>query len=219
MKIFVNRPFFAELIGTYALSSIVLITLTPDTPFPVATPIAAAITLGLFVYLIGNTSGCHINPAISFAMFVSKQISATKLFEYIVAQFIGGYLAYLMISLYVPAGQETWLIPSHANEFTGVGEMLGAAFFAFGVFSTLYIKLEKSLIGVIVGASLLIGITISHNASFGVLNPAVAFATKAWNWDYLVMPFVGTTIGALISMALLKYNPTLESKNISARRS
>ena len=111
-------------------------------------PIAAAITLGLYVYLIGNTSGCHINPAISLAMFISKQIRSKQLLEYIIAQVIGAYLAYSMINLYVPMGEENWLIPAHASLFSGTGELLGAAFFAFGVCSTLYIKVNKNLIAV-----------------------------------------------------------------------
>jgi len=61
------QKFFAELIGTFFLASMVLITLIPSAPFPLATAIAAALTLGLCVYFVGGISGCHINPAVALA--------------------------------------------------------------------------------------------------------------------------------------------------------
>ncbi len=95
------QKLFAELVGTFMLSAIVLITLTPTTPFPLATPIAAALTLALCVYLLGNVSGCHINPAISFAMFINRQINFKHLLGYVIFQIIGALLAYLLILIYV----------------------------------------------------------------------------------------------------------------------
>lgn len=195
----------AELIGTFILATAVLTTLTPDHPFPVATPIAAGLTLGLCVYLLGGISGCHINPAISFAMLVSKKLTLKEFIGYIVAQFTGGILALLLVTAYIPIGEEGWLFAHQPTIFIGIGEGLGAAFFSFGVMVTTYNKgMSKELYGVVVGSSLLLGILISHNASYGILNPAVALATKAWSWDYLLMPFVGGAIGALVSFLLFK---------------
>ncbi len=186
---------------------IILITLTPTTPFPIQTPIGAAMTLGLLVYLFG----CHINPAITVAMFITRQISFIKGCAYVIAQFIGATLALGLIILYVPSAQEQWLIASHAPASSSIGEIIGAAFFAFGVFAAVYNKLDKNILGIVIGGFLLVGITISHNASYGVLNPAVAFATKAWSISYLVMPFLGAIIGALIALAL--FNGYWQSKS------
>jgi len=197
------QKFFAELIGTFFLASMVLITLIPSAPFPLATAIAAALTLGLCVYFVGGISGCHINPAITFAMLVVNNISIYKAVIYMIAQFAGALLALLFISLYV-GDQEQWLIISSSAMTSGVGEAFGAMFFAFGVVSTVYSNADKCASGIIVGGALLIGIAMSHNASMGVLNPAVALATKAWGWDYLLMPFVGTAIGGLICKALYR---------------
>ncbi len=41
-------------------------------------------------YSIGNISGCHINPAVSLGLFLSKKLSATDFIGYLVAQFVGG---------------------------------------------------------------------------------------------------------------------------------
>lgn len=40
-------------------------------------------------YCIGNISGCHVNPAVSFAMFLSGKLSGRDLCGYVVAQQIG----------------------------------------------------------------------------------------------------------------------------------
>jgi aquaporin Z len=195
----------AELIGTFILAAAVLTSLTPSNPFPIATPIAAGLALGLCVYLLGGISGCHINPAISFSMLISKKISFRDFLGYVIVQVCGGVLALLMVTMYVPLGQEGWLVSHKASVFSGIGEALGTAFFSFGVMSTTYNKdISKATSGIVVGGSLLLGLIVSHNASYGILNPAVALATKAWSWDYLFMPFVGGAVGALISYLLFR---------------
>jgi glycerol uptake facilitator-like aquaporin len=200
-----GRKFFAEMIGTFFLASMVLITLIPSAPFPVQTAIAAGLTLGLCVYFVGPISGCHINPAITFAMLLVKQVSLMTAGVYWVAQFLGGLLALLLISNYVDPGQVQWLRASGFNMSYALGEIVGAMFFGFGVVSTVYSGADKCASGIIVGGSLLIGIAMAHSSSMGVLNPAVAVATKAWGLDYLLMPFVGTAIGGLVCKALYTF--------------
>ena len=40
-------------------------------------------------YCIGNISGCHVNPAVSFAMFVAGKMSGRDFIMYVVAQLLG----------------------------------------------------------------------------------------------------------------------------------
>ena len=40
-------------------------------------------------YCIGNISGCHVNPAVSFAMYLSGRMSGKECVGYVVAQLIG----------------------------------------------------------------------------------------------------------------------------------
>ena len=57
--------------------------------------IAAAFGLALMImcYAIGNISGCHINPAVSVAMFINKRISFHQFISYIIAQILGAILS------------------------------------------------------------------------------------------------------------------------------
>jgi aquaporin Z len=77
---------FAELLGTFFFISVILLE---------GTALAIGITLIAVIFLIGRVSGAHVNPAISFVMWMKKDISSSKLLAYIVAQLIGGYLALL----------------------------------------------------------------------------------------------------------------------------
>ena len=57
-------------------------------------PLIIGGALAVVVFLIGNISGSHVNPAISFAMLLNRDISMNKFIGYVVAQLLGGASAY-----------------------------------------------------------------------------------------------------------------------------
>lgn len=48
------------------------------------------LVLTALCYSIGNVSGCHVNPAVSIAMFAAGKMRLLEFVGYIVAQFLGG---------------------------------------------------------------------------------------------------------------------------------
>ena len=50
---------------------------------------AFGLTVMVMCYAIGPITGCHINPAITIAMWVNKKISAEDAVGYICAQLVG----------------------------------------------------------------------------------------------------------------------------------
>jgi glycerol uptake facilitator-like aquaporin len=50
-------------------------------------------TLAVIILLIGATSGGHVNPAVSLAMYVKGALSLNELVIYVVSQALGGVAA------------------------------------------------------------------------------------------------------------------------------
>ena len=193
------NKYIAELIGTFALTLAVSLSLVANPSF---TPFIAALTLGLFVYFLGGVSGAHFNPAITLAAWSIKKISLKESLAYISAQFAGAGVGYILgkfIWDLMAPGPFDKISPLQQNVATtlpiGFGELLGAAFFAFGVASVIFGKTPKDASGAVIGGSLLLGILISSTLSNGILNPAVAFGIGSFNLAYLLGPIVGAIIG------------------------
>lgn len=56
------------------------------------TALAFGLVMTVCVYLFGDISGCHINPAVTFAMYLEGKISKNKAICYTVCQCVGGFL-------------------------------------------------------------------------------------------------------------------------------
>ncbi|MGM9970629.1 MAG: MIP/aquaporin family protein [Anaeroplasma sp.] len=58
-------------------------------------PVAISLSFGLVIvavaFSVGSISGCHINPAVSLAMFIRKKLSMKEFFYYVLAQVAGGF--------------------------------------------------------------------------------------------------------------------------------
>jgi glycerol uptake facilitator-like aquaporin len=190
------KKYIAETIGTFALSLVVALSLAGA--FPVATPVLAALVLGLFVYSIGHISGTHINPVVTIGAWSIKKISSTDALYYIIAQFIGAGLALGLVSMSVGLHAPT-VVNSFAVLFA---EFLGTLFFTFGIASVVYGKTPNALSGIVVGGSLLLGVAIAALlGSNGVLNPAVALGIGSFGGMYILGPILGSIAG----MNLYKY--------------
>ena len=55
----------------------------------VATALAFGLSIVAVAYVIGNVSGAHVNPAVSFAMWIDKRISGREFLLYMASQIIG----------------------------------------------------------------------------------------------------------------------------------
>lgn len=189
-----KNKYIAEFLGTFTLSFIVLAAVAATTPLPVAIPVIAGLTLGLFVYTIGSISGSHINPAVTIGLWSIKKIETKDAGVYIIAQIFGAAVAIAVAQLLSIA-----LPPAAAMSFelpVFVAECLGAFFFAFGIAAVVYGKVAADMSGVVVGGSLLLGVLIaSLGGAAGILNPAVAFALNSVSVVYFLAPVAGAVLG------------------------
>lgn len=183
------KKYIAEGFGTFCLALAVGVSLA--SLFPVSTPVIAALTLGLLVYTIGTISGTHINPAVTIGLWSLKKISTRDAGWYIIAQFIGAALALFFVRTLV----HPTLLPI-ANTFNVfLAELVGTFFFTFGIAAVVYEKVPAALSGIVVGGSLLLGISLAAPLSNGILNPAVAWGIGSFSVMYVLGPIVGSLLG------------------------
>ena len=189
-----KNKYIAEFVGTFALSFVVLAAVSQVLPLPVAIPVIAGLTLGLFVYSIGSVSGAHINPAVTIGLWSIKKISNRDAVGYIIAQIFAAAVAIVLGRTLGMATPEATTSVFMAPMF--FAEALGAFFFAFGIAAVVYGKVGESVSGFVVGGSLTLGVMIaSFSGSAGILNPAVAFALNAISIVYIVGPVLGAVVG------------------------
>ena len=88
-----------ELLGTFWLvlggcGSAVLAAAFPDVGIGLlGVALAFGLTVVTMAFAIGHISGCHLNPAVSFGLWVGGRFPAKELPAYIIAQTLGGVIA------------------------------------------------------------------------------------------------------------------------------
>lgn len=55
--------------------------------------VAFGLTLMVLAYILGNISGCHLNPAVTLSLVLAKRFPYKESVPYIICQFIGAILA------------------------------------------------------------------------------------------------------------------------------
>ena len=87
------NKFFAELFGTFVLVFGGCGTALFGHVGFLGVAIAFGLTVVAMAYGIGHISGAHLNPAVSFGVFVNGRMSFKEMLCYWLAQFIGGIIA------------------------------------------------------------------------------------------------------------------------------
>ena len=206
--------FFAELVGTFALVF-------------VGTGVAAqgktdllgvALTFGLIIasmiYLFGEISGTHINPAVTFALALNGNLKWMDAIFYWVAQLIGGVLATASLFL-IFGGAQNGL---GATVLVGnVGWLRGWVVETIGTFflmTTVFFAAVKGYAGK--RAGFVIGLTVTTLILFAApltgagfnpartLGPAIFTGTLGVFWIYLLGPLAGAALAALFYRLMTK---------------
>src|SRR3982751_637149 len=118
-----NR-YLAELVGTFVLvvGGCGAAVLAGDKIGFLGVSLAFGLSLLAMVYAIGPISGCHINPAVTVGIIITKKMDAKYAAGYIVAQIVGAILAAALLLLIVkgaPGGYDPSVAGFAAN---GYGE-------------------------------------------------------------------------------------------------
>lgn len=193
-----------------------------------STVVGTAMAFGLSViamaYTIGGISGCHINPAITLGVFLSKRMSAKDALMYIVFQVIGGLLgAAILYALVTSAGTDFALAGAGlgSNDLQS-GVSVAGGLIAEIVFTCVFVLVVLGatasdnestgrFAGLAIGLSLILVHLVCIRYTGTSVNPARSFgpalfaqlaggpATALSNlWIFIVGPFAGAVLASCI---------------------
>ena len=213
------RKLTAEFIGTFAL--VFLAVGAAITGIKSAGPLSVALAFGLVltfaVYAFGPVSGCHVNPAVTMGMVVSRRMSITDAVPYWVVQLVGASAAAALLKLMTTScdvTDETGALGTNGYG-AGHGINLAGAFVVETVLTLLFVLVillvtdkagNAALAGVAIGTTLavvhLVGIPLTGTS----VNPARSFGPALFEggtalsqlWLFILAPLVGGALAALV---------------------
>ena len=179
----------------------------------------------ILVYCTAGISGGHINPAVTFGLFLARKVSLVRALMYMIAQCLGaicgvGLVKAFQSSLYNRYGGGANELADGYNKGVGLGaEIIGTFVLVYTVFSATDPKRNARDSHVPVLAPLPIGFAVFmvHLATIPItgtgINPARSFGAaviynndKAWDdhWMFWVGPFIGAAIAAFYHQYILR---------------
>ena len=181
--------------------------------------LAFGLSLMTMAYLIGRISGCHINPAVTIGMVITKKLEPAKAAPYIIAQVVGGIVGAGLLAL----------ILSGTDGYLDLAQNAGFASNGYGVHSPAgFDLLSVAIIEIVVTAVFVLivlgttdesgvpkgfgpiaagfGLALVHMVSIPVsntsVNPARSIATAVFQgdwalgqvWAFIVFPLIGAAV-------------------------
>ena len=189
----------------------------------VATSLAFGLAIIAEAYVIGGISGCHVNPAVSLAMLMTKKMETKDFIYYVVAQVLGALagtaILYLILSntnIGVTALGANGYGSASATHITLLGALVTECVltfvFVYTILGVTSDESKSSIAGIVIGLTLtfvhLIGINLTGTSVNPArsLAPAIFLGEKALAqvWVFVVAPLVGAAIAALVFQKLNK---------------
>ena len=213
------NKYVSEYLGTFALvfagtGAIIINDLTGG----VITHLGVALVFGLIVmtmiYALGEISGAHFNPAVSFGFWLAKRLPFKELLLFGASQILGALTASLLLKTIFPQHKNLGATLPNIVSPTGdfVLETILTFFLMLVIINVSEGAKEKGLMaGVAIGGMVALEAIFAGPITGASMNPARSFAPAivsghfAFLWIYLTAPFLGAAT-AIASCFLLRTN-------------
>ena len=187
---------------------------------------AFGLVIAALVYSLGKVSGCHINPAVTFALAATKRFPWREVPVYWAAQVIGAVLGALGIwAVFASSAIDLGMGQTSFNEDTATyaqaifAEGIGTFILMFAILGITDSKSPGDLAGLVIGGVVIAIIMVIGPLTGASLNPARAFGPElvsafgdgATTWAQLIPVYVlPGLVGA--TLAALTYNLIAEPR-------
>jgi glycerol uptake facilitator-like aquaporin len=184
----------AEFLGTGVLTLLVLSVQRSTIGVPFFVAMAGGLTVALMMFALGSTSGAHMNPAITIAMWTARKIATLHAVVYVAVQLLGAWAAYYLYTYFVNSKLSP--IGGHFTARVLAAEAAGAVIFGFAWAAAVYQRYSTPTKAAVVGVAYMLAIIAASSASIGLVNPALALGVRAWvPGTYILGPVLGAVIG------------------------
>lgn len=212
------KKYIAEFVGTLVLVLVACGVAVVTNANIIATSLAFGLVIVAMAYSIGNVSGCHINPAVSLAMLITKKMDKKDFVGYVVAQVAGATIGAGILGVLLDSFDALG-----ANGYGATGQLATSLLIAIVIeiiltfiFVTAILgvtsKTENgSIAGLVIGGTLtlvhLIGIPFTGTS----VNPARSFGPAllqggdalTQSWVFIIAPLIGALLAALFYKYIL----------------
>jgi len=205
------RSYLSEFIGTFILiffgtGAIMVDAYTAGLLGHMGICVCFGLIILVLIYTIGDISGAHLNPAVSFGFFLSKLLSFKDMFWYIIFQFAGAIAAsFLLKYLTLDVGVLGETIPKVSEFRAFLLESIISFVLMFVIVNLSYGSKQKGITsGIAVGSTIIFTVLIAGPLTGASMNPARSLgpALASMNftalWVYMTAPFVGTGIAVAV---------------------
>lgn len=189
----------------------------------IVTALAFGLSIVVMFYSIGNISGCHLNPAVSFAFYLNGKMKGKEFIKYTIAQILGGIVGAILLAIIInnvsnlgDYKQTTMGV----NSYGGFGINMLGAFIVESILTFVFIltilgvtrnSKYNNIAGIIIGLALtfvhllgikLTGTSVNPARSIG---PALVLGVDSLKqvWLFILAPLFGSALASLTSKHLL----------------
>ena len=207
-----TKKFIAELFGTAVLVLVGCGTavFAGSAVGTVGIALAFGLSIVATAWVIGDISGCHVNPAVSLAMLICGKLTFSEFIVYISAQIAGAFAGTGIIAIIT----NLYEFEAHAYGANAANGSVGGALIVEGVMTAIFIL---AILGATSNpkntfAPLVIGLTLTlvHIFAIGLtgtsVNPARSIAPAIFAggvylkemWIFIIAPLAGAAVAALL---------------------
>jgi MIP family channel proteins len=196
----------AEFIGTFALIFIGVGAIY-NNPGLLGVALAHGLTIAVMVSATGGISGGHLNPAVTFGLWVGGKIDLMGTIVYWIAQLAGGAAAgLLLMSLLGDATHTAAQIVASGTPDLGKGVSMGAGivveavltfFLVFVVYGSAVDARAPKIGGLAIGLTVALDILFGGPLTGAAMNPARTFgpALASGHWEHHAVYWIGPGLG------------------------
>lgn len=183
--------------------------------------LAFGLAISASIYALGNVSGCHINPAVTIALWAKGKFASRDVIPYIIAQLGGASLASFLFAGCVGMGAVTLGGLGATAPFQGVGYLQAILAETIGTFLLMLVimgvavdkRATPGFAGLIIGLTVAGIITTLGNITGASLNPARTFGPYLGDlvlggqnlWYYFPIYIIGPIVGAILAAFVYEY--------------